>query len=133
MTRAEIDRYKEQLMTFAKRITSDVSGLSEEALQRHGGEASGNLSNTPLHPADLGTDHYDQEVTLSLLENEDMTLEAIRAAVERVEQGTFGHCVRCHREISKERLSAVPYTPFCVDCARLTEPTQPVVGDPDVS
>ena len=125
MTPSEVDLYREQLQALARRITKDVSDLSGEALRRMGGEASGNLSNTPLHLADLGTDNYEQEVTLSLLENEDQTLEAIRAAVERIEKGSFGQCERCHKEISGERLRAIPFTPFCVECARLTETNSP--------
>ena len=110
MTQSELDRYREQLLSLARRITRDVSDLSGEALRGTGGEASGSLSNTPLHLADLGTDNYEQEVNLSLLENEDQTLEAIKAAVGRIERGTFGRCERCHKEIAKERLRAVPFT-----------------------
>ena len=121
MTPSEIEHYRQALLALARRITGDVSDLSGEALRRMGGEASGNLSNTPLHLADLGTDNYEQEVTLSLLENEDQTLEAIRAAMERIEKGTFGSCERCHKEISRERLKAIPYASLCVECARQTE------------
>ncbi len=121
MTPEELDHYRQQLLILGRRITKDVSSLSDEALRRTGGEASGSLSNTPLHPADLGTDSFDQEVSLSLLENEDQTLEAIQAALNRIEQGTFGRCERCHQELSKERLRALPFTPLCVACARLAE------------
>jgi DnaK suppressor protein len=125
MTQAEIDRYREQLLALARRITGDVSDLSGEALRGTGGEASGNLSDTPLHPADLGTDAFEQEVTLSLLENEDRTLEAIKAAVERIDKGTFGRCERCHKEISKQRLHALPFASLCVACARQAEADRP--------
>jgi DnaK suppressor protein len=121
MTQSELERYREKLLALARRIKGDVSDLSGEALRTTGGEASGGLSNTPLHLADLGTDNYEQEVSLSLLENEDQTLEAIRTAVERIDQGTFGRCVRCQKEISKERLQAVPFTPYCIECARAVE------------
>src|SRR5271165_1978022 len=119
MTQSELDRYREKLLGLARRITGDVADLSAEALHGAGGEASGNLSNTPLHLADLATDHYNQEVALSLLENEDQTLEAIRAAVDRIEHGTFGRCERCHMEIVRARLDAVPFTPYCMACARV--------------
>jgi RNA polymerase-binding transcription factor DksA len=133
MTQSELDHYRELLLSLARRIKGDVADLSGEALRRTGGEASGNLSNTPLHLADLGTDNYEQEVTLSLLENEDQTLEAIRAAVDRMDKGTFGRCARCHKEITKERLQALPFTPYCIECARQVETTGPAVADPDVS
>ena len=121
MTQAELDRYRGKLLALARRISGDVSELSNEALRAAGGEASGNLSNTPMHLADLGTDNYEQEISLSLLENEDQTLEAIQAAVDRIEHGKFGRCERCGKEISKERLEAIPFTPFCMACARALE------------
>jgi DnaK suppressor protein len=131
MTQSELDRYRNQLMDMARRINDDFSGLTDEALRRTGGEASGNLSNTPLHMADLGTDNYEQELTLSLLENEDQTLEAIRGALGRIDQGTFGRCERCAKPISKERLNVLPFTSLCVDCARQAETNQPVAGNVD--
>jgi DnaK suppressor protein len=121
MTQSELARYREMLLALARRVTGDVADLSAEALHGAGGEASGNLSDTPLHLADLGTDYYNQEVALSLLENEDQTLEAIRAAVDRTDDATFGRCVRCHKEIARERLDAVPFTPYCMACARALE------------
>src|SRR5689334_22743692 len=45
-------------------------------------------------------------------------IAAINAALERLEDGTYGRCARCHRPIAHDRLSAVPYTPFCAECAR---------------
>lgn len=43
---------------------------------------------------------------------------AIRAALARIEEGTYGECVQCGEEIAEARLELLPYTPFCADCAR---------------
>lgn len=45
-------------------------------------------------------------------------LAAIAAALNRVEEGTYGECVRCGEEIAEARLELLPYTPFCARCAR---------------
>ncbi|MBY3514136.1 TraR/DksA family transcriptional regulator [Rhizobium laguerreae] len=45
-------------------------------------------------------------------------IAAIDAAIDRLNDGTYGRCVKCHYPIGKERLTAVPYTPFCIDCAK---------------
>jgi RNA polymerase-binding protein DksA len=121
MTSLELDGYRQRLLNLGSRLRDDHADLAGEALRTAGGEASGNLSNAPLHPADLGTDHFEQEMSLSLLENERQLMGEIGAALDRIERGTYGPCERCHREISKERLEALPYTRFCVDCARRTE------------
>jgi DnaK suppressor protein len=82
---------------------------------------SGNLSNVPLHMADVGTENYDQEFTLGLIQNEQGTLELVNEALDRLEQGKFGSCVECGDGISKSRLQAIPYTRHCINCARIME------------
>jgi len=125
MTKTEIQGYQQRLFNLGKRLKGDVSDLSHEALRKTGGAASGNLSNTPMHLADLGSDNYEQEVALSLLENREQTLEEVAAALARIEQGTFGRCEECGREISKERLQAIPFTRLCIRCAREEEAEVP--------
>ncbi|RYH12003.1 TraR/DksA C4-type zinc finger protein [Tropicimonas sp. IMCC6043] len=45
-------------------------------------------------------------------------IAAIRAALARIEEGTYGECVQCGEQIAEARLELLPYTPFCADCAR---------------
>lgn len=117
MGKAELEKYRQQLLALGKSLKGNVSDLEQEAFRKTGGEEGGNLSNTPLHMADLASDNFEHEVAISLLETEEQRLEEIAAALKRVDDGTFGVCEECHREISKERLQAVPYTRLCIDCA----------------
>jgi RNA polymerase-binding transcription factor DksA len=117
MTQAELENYRERLIALGKRINHDVDQLEGEALNGVGGEPSGNLSNAPLHLADLGTHQYEEALALTLVENEQLILDEIRAALERIHQRNYGVCEDCRRPIAKERLEAVPYTRYCVDCA----------------
>lgn len=118
MTKADLETYRETLLALRNRLTGDVAHLADEALRARGGEASGSLSNAPLHMADLGTDNFEQEFTLSLLQNQEQALKEITEALERVRQGTFGRCEECEGAIPKARLQALPYTRHCVACAR---------------
>ena len=118
MTKAELDTYRELLVSLRSRLNGDVTHLADEALRSTGGEASGSLSNAPLHMADLGTDNFEQEFTLSLLQNQEQALDEIREALGRIDRGTFGECEECHQPIPKPRLQALPYTRHCVACAR---------------
>jgi RNA polymerase-binding transcription factor DksA len=124
MTKTELEGYRESLMALQNRHNGDVSHLADEALRRGGGAAAGNLSNMPIHMADLGTDNFEQEFTLNLLQNEEQVLEEISLALERINQGTFGRCEECESEIPKARLQAVPYARYCVECARKLEQRQ---------
>jgi RNA polymerase-binding protein DksA len=118
MTKAEIDHFRRRLLALKKRIGGDLTELEEEALKPVGGESSGGLSDVPLHPADLGTEEFEEELTLTLVEREEQLLAEINDALDRIEQGTYGRCENCHREISRERLDALPHARYCIRCAR---------------
>jgi DnaK suppressor protein len=118
MTKAELESYQQTLQGLRSRLSGDVSHLADEAMRARGGEASGSLSNAPLHMADLGTDNFEQEFTLDLLRNQEQALTEIGDALERISRGTFGRCEECQGAIPKARLQALPYARYCVDCAR---------------
>src|SRR5206468_10365719 len=113
MTKAEGERYRSRLNELARRMNGDVDTLRDEALKAQGGEASGNLSNAPMHLADLGTENFQQELSLSLLEGKTGLLTDVSDALQRLDDGTFGVCENCQQPISKERLDALPYTRHC--------------------
>jgi RNA polymerase-binding transcription factor DksA len=117
----ELVSFRETLENLRARLRGDLDQMTDEALGRDNAGATGNLSNLPLHMADLGTDNYDQEFTLSLIENEQGTLGLVNEALGRVNQGTFGQCVECGELISKPRLQAIPYARHCIGCARKLE------------
>jgi RNA polymerase-binding transcription factor DksA len=117
----ELVSYRQVLQSMRSRLRGDLDQMTDEALRRDMTGGTGNLSNVPLHLADLGTDNYDQEFTLGLIENEQGTLELINEALERMEKGRFGQCAECGEPISKPRLQAIPYARCCIRCARKLE------------
>jgi RNA polymerase-binding transcription factor DksA len=121
MNKVEMKRYRDSLEALRDRHNGDASHLADEGLRRTVGGGGGNLSNMPIHMADLGTDNFEQEFTLSLLQNEEQVLGEIQAALERISQGNFGTCEECEEEIPSARLQVVPYTRYCVECARKLE------------
>jgi DnaK suppressor protein len=121
MKKTELKFYKQQLALLRARLRGDVTAMAEAALSKTRTEASGDLSSMPIHMADVGSDNYEQEFTLSLLQSEEEVLEQIEAALERIEDGVYGSCVECDGRISKTRLNAIPYTPFCIRCANRVE------------
>src|SRR3954451_18951174 len=117
----ELANYRESLLDLQARLRGDLDQMTDEALRRGQADSSGNLSNVPLHMADVGTENYDQEFTLSLIENEQDTLGQIHDALGRVDAGTYGRCEECSEMIAKPRLQALPYTRHCIECARALE------------
>lgn len=121
MKKREMKEYKELLLSIRARLRGDVNAMADAALNKTRSEASGDLSSMPIHMADVGSDNFEQEFTLSLLENDEDTLGMIEAALERIEDGVYGSCAECEGRIPKMRLNAIPYTPHCVKCATQLE------------
>ncbi len=117
MKKADAIIYKDKLLELRARLRGDVTAMANSALRKTRSESSGDLSSMPIHMADIGSDNFEQEFTLSLMENEDETLSHIEAALERIDDGSYGQCLECAGVIPKPRLNALPYTPFCVKCA----------------
>ena len=120
LKKEDLRLFEQTLQTLRSRLRGDLDQMTDEALGRNM-IGTGNLSNVPLHMADLGTENYEQEFTLGLIENEQETLELINEALARMEEGKFGLCVNCGEPIAKPRLQAIPYAPHCIRCARVVE------------
>ena len=73
------------------------------------------LSTAAQHQADLGTETFDRERDLSILEQVEAELADVEHALERLENGSYGTCEACGRPIDEARLEAQPATRFCVD------------------
>ncbi len=119
MKKTEMLAFKDKLHLIRARLRGDVTAMAEVALRKSGTEA-GNAG-MPIHMAELGSDNFEQEFTLILMETDEDTLGRIDAALDRIDEGNFGRCVQCDATIGKIRLNAIPYTPVCIKCAEAQE------------
>lgn len=108
MTEATRQKYRQKLLSLAKEAGKEAVILKDEANQP--GELSGQFSEQHHEQAELG-------VTLSLLINEETLSSEIKSALQRIDDGSFGKCIKCRKPITQERLNAIPYTPYCIHCA----------------
>jgi RNA polymerase-binding transcription factor DksA len=128
MTKPELAKFKELLLRHRAVVTGDVTEMKKEALKTTGQDISVD------HMADHGTDNYDQDFTLSLIENEQETIRLIDEALERIEgRGEFpyGDCEACAEEpkklcktcprIAKSRLEYIPWARNCVEIQKAEE------------
>jgi DnaK suppressor protein len=124
MNDTELSQYRSTLERFTQRVRDDALSAAQETIG--GGQTAGELSNTPTHLGDRGTEEYLAEVNAALIENEQFIVDESRAALERIDSGTYGTCEGCEKPVPKERLDAIPYTRFCTACAsKLDAPPQP--------
>ena len=98
---AELAQYKRILLDLRQKLADNVNSMEDEALGKSRQDASGDLSNVPIHMADVGTDNYDRDLTIGLIQNGEEELRAIDDALERIGNKTFGSCEECEKVISK--------------------------------
>ncbi len=98
---AEQDRVAGLLRSVRSELAQETESLSEQPA-------------IVEHQADLGSDTFERERTLSLLTTLEHELVEIEAALARIEDGTYGVCEVCGEAIASERLEAVPAARFCV-------------------
>ncbi len=118
---ADTERFKQILLEKRREILLNVNEIEDETLKKSRLDASGDLSSMPIHMADIGTDNYEQEFALGLMDSERKLLKEIDDAMERIEQGVYGTCEATDKPIAKARLEAKPWARYCVKYARMLE------------
>ena len=121
LSRAELKEFRQMLLEKRRSIVGDMNGMEAEALRTNRQEGTGDLSKIPTHDADVGTDNFEQEFTLGLLESERTLLAEINEALERIDKGTFGICLGTGKPIDAARLRARPWAKYCIEYARMVE------------
>ena len=117
MKKVDFKVYRERLLTLRSRLRGDVNNMADAALKKNRSETNGDLSSMPIHMADIGSDNFEQEFTLSLMASDEDMLGRIEVSLERLEDGTYGQCEECGARIPKTRLNAIPYATLCIKCA----------------
>ena len=79
------------------------------------------LSSVDQHPGDHGTETFEQEKALSILETHREELADIKAAQTRLDDGNYGKCEACGQDIPEERLEARPAARFCLEHQKQAE------------
>jgi RNA polymerase-binding protein DksA len=118
---AELEHFRQLLLDKRRELVGDVNHMEDEALRRTRTDAAGDLSMMPIHMADIGTDNYEQEFTIGLIANERDMLREIDAALQRIEDRTYGVCQATYKPISKARLAIKPWASYCVEYERAHE------------
>lgn len=110
MTDEQLKQLKDQLMEQKNSIEDRVEHAEEFDTTE--------LSNYDNHPADNATDLFDQERGMALNQFKEDELNDTNAALEAIENGTYGKCAVCGTEIPFDRLEALPTALTCIDHAQ---------------
>jgi YteA family regulatory protein len=114
LTTEQLAGFRLQLLKEKEEIEERLEQNDHYGFERgHYHESMGELSSYDNHPADEGTDLYEREKDIALNQHTDLQLLNINRALEAMENGTYGTCEICGKEIPFERLEALPNTTYC--------------------
>lgn len=129
LTKQEIAFFRELLLQKRREIMGDVNFIEGEALKKSRLDAAGDLSSMPIHMADMGTDNFEQEFALGLMDSERKLLAEIHQALVRINEGVYGICEGTDKPISKARLEANPWAKYCIEYATMVEKGLVIEGE----
>ena len=117
----DTDQARTRLEEERQRLQAAIAEEEEAAANEDPQNAVEELATVDQHPADQGTETFEQEKALSILEQHQADLVDVELALRRVEDGTYGKCDACGKDIPGERLEARPAARYCLEDQKLAE------------
>ena len=114
-----LTKQRQRLLELKDTLLDAMRGVARDNLH-----AGSETSAFGMHQADAGSDAYDRDFALSMLSKEQGSLYEIDEALKRIESGTYGVCENCEKPIRHDRLEALPFTRFTVECQAELEKRQ---------
>ncbi|MGQ9634677.1 MAG: TraR/DksA family transcriptional regulator [Bryobacteraceae bacterium] len=109
MTKADLNRYRKILEARQAELAKVLRNREGIAIEK-----SPDALDEVQHAAE-------RELAIRNLDRESHLLRNVKAALQRIEDGTYGICLHCEEEISPKRLEAVPWAPFCIRCQEIAD------------
>jgi DnaK suppressor protein len=112
MTKSELNKYKRVLKAKQADLTHMIRNRDGIAIEKC--------------PDALDEVQYatERELAIRSLDRDSNLLRNVRAALSRIDEGSFGSCLHCEEDISPKRLAAVPSTAFCIVCQEIVDRSQ---------
>ncbi len=112
MTKTELKKFREILETKQAELETFVRNREGIAIEK-----TPDALDEVQHAAE-------RELAIRNLDRESNLLRNVRAALRRLDEGSFGVCLHCEEDSSPKRLAAVPWTPFCIACQEIADRNQ---------
>jgi DnaK suppressor protein len=119
MSALDVDAFRARLQEERRRVVKEIEYLHHENPGSLENESEERMLDN--HLAETASITLDREVDYSLEESANRQLTAIDAALQRIEDGSFGTCLRCGQPVGVERLEAIPWATLCIDDKRKDE------------
>lgn len=116
MRKREREYFRKLIQQKKEKLLDELGYLENEVMTTTSKDSSGDLSGYSFHMADQGTDAEEREKAFLLASREGRYIYHLNEALRRIDDGTYGVCAVCGKQISKERLEAVPHATKCIEC-----------------
>ena len=116
MNKRDRERFRKLILEKREKLMKELGYLENEFMNSTAKDSSGDLSSYSFHMADQGTDAEEREKAFLLASREGRYIYHLNEALRRIDDGTYGTCGVCGKQISKERLLAVPHATKCITC-----------------
>lgn len=120
MKKSDLQKFKKLLLEKRASMTEEITGITsifDSTLK----EKTGDLSSHSYHMADQGTDAMEREMAFARSSKSGRFIHHIDMALKRIEDGTYGKCFGCGKQINPARLEVVPHARFCIECKEKEE------------
>jgi DnaK suppressor protein len=121
MSTIDTDRFRTLLLEERQRVQNAIANLREDHPGSLGDETEEIEASSDNHLGETATATLDREIDYTLQENSTQVLAEIDAALKRIDDGTYGQCTKCGKQIAEARLEAFPWAALCIDDARRAE------------
>jgi DnaK suppressor protein len=121
VTGSDTERFRETLLDERRRVEHALASLRDQHPGSLDEEVEEIAATSDNHLAETATATLGREIDYTLGENSEQVLADIDSALQRIDDGTYGTCVNCGREIPVQRLEAYPAASLCIDCKRSAE------------
>lgn len=118
MNAEQLKYFKDRLLSEKHRLQQEIANLDKDGLDYSLGYSTSELSRYDNHPADLGSESFERGKDIALRDNLNLMLQDIESALNNIKSNHYGICNRCGRQISMERLKALPWATACIACQR---------------
>ncbi len=116
----DLNTQRERLMSMQAQLEHDIA-VKTEQIAESGDELDPERGGVTNHVSDDANETVEQEMMLSLQMTAERQLDRVRQAIVRLDEGTYGTCANCGREITPARLDARPWAIYCIDCQQLDD------------
>ena len=121
MRKSDLKKYEKRLLEKKKELLEEIAVTMKDKVSTTIKDSTGDISSYSYHMADQGTDAMERELAFMFASKSGRLIYHIDEALRRIQEGTYGNCIRCGKPISAARLQAVPHARMCIECKSAEE------------